>query len=151
PSWSLPGIVTETSQAGRSLMWKRTLLVALIASAALANPPPKPKPGMSKEQEALFKEAEALVRSILGMIPDGVGAGGPPFEETEKMNPLSGRAAAKYTRLAESMGGATRKEQDMVRLKAGRAWMGAGEPAKALPLFDEVARRSNAPQARVNA
>jgi hypothetical protein len=106
--------------------------LVMLAVTVVAAPAPKPKPGLTKEQEAALKLAEAemaeaqrlLMRDLLSSRFD-------PQERQEserKRRDLNVSAAYKVTRLDEALGRAAPEKREAVAVKAGRAWLGGGEP-----------------------
>jgi hypothetical protein len=130
---------------------------ALVAFAvtSVAAPAPKPKPGLTKEQELVLKFAEAeMAEAHRLLVRDLVSSRFDPRERQEserKRRGLNVSAAQKLARLDEALSRAAPGQREAVAVKAGRAWLGGGEPEKALPYFDRVIRQSRDPNRRIGA
>jgi hypothetical protein len=128
--------------------------VSFTTTALFAAPAPPPRPEtLSKAQQSLHDEAEAAVKDadrIMRNLSLEVSMTRAEVEVRNlQLKELYRKAGDKYSGLAASLTGGARRSKDVFSLKAATAWRDAGEYAKALAIYTEVAQRSVDPHRRV--
>jgi hypothetical protein len=104
----------------------------------------------------LYRKADGHARTAERLAREALaGRGGPGAERRvllEAARRFHCRAAAEaFGRLDGAMARASARQRDHVANRAGKAWVLAGSPARALPFFQAVCRRSADPRARAEA
>ena len=137
-----------------------TLAALVLTGTALAAPVPLPRPVIPADLQPQFQAAEsneaAASRLNLKLITNQLRD--PKAREVgwNEVHRLYRRAAEQYYQVAEALskrgrGMMTRKGLALASVKAGRAWVSAGEPARALVQFERAIREAHDPRTRVEA
>jgi hypothetical protein len=128
-------------------MMRAATAFLLIPSALLAAPVPPPKPGLSKEQQALLKSAEADLaeaRRLQAGSPDSRAA-------AIECCDLRKEAGRKADRLLPALAKGPRRARARAARVGAEAWRLAGQFGKALPHGEALAECVDTPRERVEA
>lgn len=124
-----------------------------LTSGLSSAPVPKPKPGLSTEQEAVLKAAEAEMQAAAGMVgkmfndirsrfASAEEAQAEVAETMRKVQEAYRAPAEKLTRLDGELTRCAKDVREAVAFKALKAWHLAGEHEKALAFCDRLVRES---------
>ena len=114
-----------------------THAVVLLLVAAVPIPPAKP--GLTKDEEALLRSAEADVEAARPRLLAPAPSRGPDAAEAARRLRLRA-ACERLDRLAASLTGRSNKAKARVARAAADAWWWADEHARALPHYERALR-----------